>query len=64
MEKKLYKTAYDKMISGVCNGLSEYFGVDVSLIRIAFALAGIISFGAAIIFYIALVIILPTKNYR
>jgi len=63
MEKRLYKTDYNKMISGVCNGIAEYFNVDVSLIRIAFVLGGLFSFGTALILYIVLAIILPTKMY-
>lgn len=64
MNKKLYKTAYDKMLSGVCNGLAEYFNVDVSLVRIGFVLLGVINFVIAIVLYAAMAIILPTKNYK
>lgn len=63
MEKKLYKTDYNKMISGVCNGIAEYFNIDVSLIRLLFVLATLIGFGSALLVYIVLAIILPTKMY-
>lgn len=62
MEKKLYKTAYNRMIAGVCNGLAEHFNLDVSLIRLAFAVS-VLFMGTGVFIYIALAIILPTKNY-
>ena len=34
MQKKLYKSATDKKILGVCGGIAEYFGVDSTIIRI------------------------------
>ncbi|MDF9866600.1 phage shock protein C [Bacilli bacterium PM5-3] len=63
MEKRFYKTDYNKMLAGVCNGLSEYFNIDVSLIRVAFALSAILGFGTSILLYIVLAIVLPTKLY-
>ena len=34
-EKTLYKSSTNKMISGVCGGLGEYFNLDPSVLRIA-----------------------------
>ena len=36
--KKLYRSKTDKMISGVCGGLAQYFGVDATVVRLVFAL--------------------------
>ncbi len=36
MAKKLYRSAGQKMLGGVCGGLAEYFGIDVSLVRLLF----------------------------
>ena len=63
MEKKFYKTDYNKMIFGVCNGIAEYFNIDVSIVRVIFVLAALLGFGTSIIVYIVLAIILPTKLY-
>ena len=35
--KKLYKSATDKRIFGVCGGLAEYFEVDPTIIRLIWA---------------------------
>jgi len=34
MAKKLYRSRKNKIIAGVCGGLSEYFNVDPVIIRI------------------------------
>ncbi|MFA5449389.1 MAG: PspC domain-containing protein [Clostridia bacterium] len=57
--KKLYKIKAEKKICGVCAGLSEYLDLDVSLIRIiwaVFALSGVGFFA-----YFIAAIILPDK---
>ncbi|WP_431603159.1 PspC domain-containing protein [Clostridium beijerinckii] len=34
MEKRLYLSATDKKLAGVCGGIAEYFGLDSTLVRI------------------------------
>jgi phage shock protein C len=58
--KKLYKTSYNKVIAGVCGGLSEYFNMDVTLVRVIWAI--LICFaGTGFILYIICAIIFPDK---
>ncbi|MDL2299944.1 PspC domain-containing protein, partial [Bacteroides sp. OttesenSCG-928-E20] len=38
--KRLTKSS-NKMIAGVCGGLAEYFGLDYTLTRVAYALLSI-----------------------
>lgn len=59
---KLYKNKETGMIFGVCSGLSEYTGIDVSLIRLATVLGAVVS--GSIIFWIYLIlgILLQNKN--
>lgn len=63
MSKKLTKSR-SKNLFGVCGGLSEYTGIDVSLIRILFILGSI--FTGSIIFwiYILLALILPNEDEK
>lgn len=58
--KRLYKNSQNKMICGVCQGLSEYFNLDVTLIRLIFVILGIAG-AAGIILYIAAALIMPDK---
>ncbi len=57
--KRLYKNTQQKMICGVCQGISEYFNIDVTIIRLLFVLLGFTSTG--IIIYILAAIIMPDK---
>jgi phage shock protein PspC (stress-responsive transcriptional regulator) len=41
-------------LMGVCAGLANRFGWDVTLIRIAFVLATLFGFGSAIIVYLVI----------
>jgi phage shock protein C len=41
--KKLYRSAVDRKIAGICGGLGEYFSVDPTLIRLAFVLVALIT---------------------
>ena len=38
-EKRLFRSRENKMICGVCGGIGEFFGVDPTLIRLAFVLS-------------------------
>lgn len=51
--RNLRKSSTDKMISGVCGGLGEFFGLSPNLFRVLFFLPG----GLPI--YIILAIFLP-----
>ena len=58
--KRLYINPDDKVIGGVCSGLTAYFGIeDPVWLRIAFALLAFGSVGIIIPIYIVLMIILP-----
>ncbi|HKY51037.1 MAG TPA: PspC domain-containing protein [Candidatus Limnocylindria bacterium] len=55
---RLYRSAGDKVIAGVCGGLAQYFSIDPAIVRLAFvvfALAG----GASVLLYIVLWIAVP-----
>ncbi len=59
MEKRLVKST-DRKIGGVCGGLANYFGVDATLVRLAFLVAFFV-FGTGLLLYIALAIIMPSE---
>ncbi|MGL5785648.1 MAG: PspC domain-containing protein [Bacteroidales bacterium] len=62
MHKKLYRSMTDKMISGVCGGLAEYFDVDPTIIRLlAVLLTFVTGIFPCIIAYIIAMIIVPVK---
>ena len=60
MEKKLYKSNQNKMICGVCGGIGEYFGIDPTIIRLAWAIFCVMG-GAVILAYILAAVIVPSN---
>ena len=61
MDKKLYRIEEGKKIAGVCGGLAEYFNIDVTLIRVGWAIAALCC-GTGLVAYIAAAIIMPVKS--
>ena len=62
MEKRLYKSNSDKMIDGVCAGIAAYFGIDptiVGLAWVAFAILG----GSGVLAYIIAMIVIPREPF-
>jgi len=57
--KKLTKSRSNRMICGVCGGLSEYLNIDATVIRIALVLLAFTATG--IIAYIVAAIIMPDE---
>lgn len=62
-EKKLRRSRQQNMIAGVVGGLAEYFGLDVTVLRIVYALVSLFS-GAfpGIIVYLILWVIMPLDD--
>ncbi len=63
MESKLYRLKNDRIIAGVCAGLSEYLKIDVVIIRLIFVLLAL-AHGSGVLIYIILAIIIPEKDGR
>lgn len=59
MEKKLTKGS-DKKLAGVCSGIAEYFGWDVTLVRIGTVIVSCL-YGAGVLAYIIGAIVMPNK---
>ena len=60
--KRLYRNDDDKMIFGVCSGLGDYFEADPTLMRVLTIILFFISAGGALIGYIILAIVVPSKS--
>lgn len=60
MEKKLYKSGKDKKLDGVCAGIAEYFGIDPTVIRLAWVLFSVCG-GSGVLAYIICALVLPRE---
>ena len=56
--KRLYRSRTSRMIAGVCGGLADYIGMDVTFLRI---LAVVIP-GINLITYLILAILIPEEQ--
>ena len=61
MNKRLYKSEQNKQIAGVCQGIAEYFDIDPTLVRLAFAISLVFA-GTGFWVYIIMSIVLPEKR--
>ncbi len=60
MQKRLYKSTKNVMISGVCAGIADYFGIDPTIIRLLWVVLSVFTVGlGGLIAYIACAIIIP-----
>jgi len=58
-QKKLYRSNTNKMICGVCAGVSDYINIDPTVVRLLWVLFGFTGFG--IFAYILAAIIMPVQ---
>ena len=60
--KKLVRPLEGRKVSGVCLAFAEYFGMDVTLVRIIWALFTLFMVGLGVILYIACIFIIPQED--
>lgn len=61
--RKLYLSQTDKKICGVCGGIGETYGIDPTLIRLAFVFVGLATAVIPLLAaYIVAWIIIPKKT--
>jgi phage shock protein C len=57
----LRRAYHGRMLAGVAAGIADYLGVDVTIIRIAFAVATLLG-GAGVPAYLACVLLIPEEG--
>ena len=64
MEAKKLTRSTDKMLAGVCGGIAEYFEIDPTLVRVAYAALTIFSAGfPGVLLYLIMLILMPQANH-
>lgn len=62
MDRKL-KRSRNQQIAGVCAGLAEYFGWDVTLVRVVYALLTVFTAGfPGFIMYLVMWMVMPLED--
>lgn len=60
--RRLYRSGEDRIVAGVCGGLGRYVGVDPVLLRLAWVVLILFSFGFALIVYVVAALIIPSDT--
>ena len=64
MENKKLTRSNNRMLAGVCAGLADYFGWDVTVVRIIYSFATVFTAFSGIIVYISYGLLCPKRNNR
>ncbi|MDR0837773.1 MAG: PspC domain-containing protein [Propionibacteriaceae bacterium] len=56
--KKLRRSHANRMLAGVCSGISQYFGLNVNIVRLATVALTLVSLSAGAFIYFALWLVL------
>ena len=59
--KRLYRLREGRVVAGVCAGLAAYFGIDPTLVRLAFAVVPVFG-GIGILVYLVAWIVIPEED--
>jgi len=59
--KRLYRLRDGRVVAGVCAGLAAYFGVDPTLVRLAFALVTVFG-GLGVLIYLCPWVVIPEEG--
>jgi phage shock protein C len=59
MNRRLYKSPSERVISGVAGGVAEYLDIDPSVVRVVWALLALITGGVFFVLYIVMWIVVP-----
>jgi phage shock protein C len=60
--KVLVRSRKGRMVAGICAGVAEYFGIDVTLVRVIVAVVAVITGGAGVLAYLAAWVIIPGEG--
>jgi len=57
--RHLFQIREGAMLSGVCNGLAAYFGIDVTLVRMVFVVFTVLTGGIGAAVYLVMMVVVP-----
>ena len=60
--KTLVRERKGRMVAGVCAGIADYFGVDVTLVRVIVAVVSVMTGGAGVLAYLVAWALIPEEG--
>jgi phage shock protein C len=62
--KALVRRREGRMLAGVCAGIADYFGVDVTMVRVTWAVVSVLTGGTGVLAYLVAWIIIPEEGQQ
>jgi len=62
--KVLVRPRNGRMLAGVCAAVAGYFGLDVTLVRVIWAVVSVITGGAGVLAYLVAWVIIPGEGQK
>lgn len=59
--RQLRRPTSDRIVAGVASGLGRYFNLDPTLVRVCFAVAGLLTAGVALLAYPIMWFLMPEE---
>lgn len=60
--KKLFRSANNRILAGVCGGVGEYLDIDPTVVRVVYVLLSLLTAFAGLLVYIVLWLIIPART--
>jgi phage shock protein C len=60
--KRLVRARKGRLLAGVCSGIAEYVGIDVTVVRLIFVALGVVTFGVGVLIYLAAWMVIPEEG--
>jgi phage shock protein C len=60
--KILVRSRKGRMVAGICAGIADYSGLDVTLVRVMVAVVSVITGGTGVLAYLAAWMIIPGEG--
>jgi phage shock protein C len=62
--KILVRSGKGRMVAGICAGIADYSGLDVTLVRVIVAVVSVITGGTGVLAYLAAWMIIPGEGEK
>ena len=59
MNRRLYRSRRDSMLGGVAGGVADYFDMDPSIVRVAWAVLALVTGGIFLVLYVVMWVVVP-----
>ncbi len=57
--RRLVRRTDDRRVAGVCSGIAEYTGIDVTVVRLAAVVGAVLGLGSLIVAYVVAWLLMP-----